>query len=393
MAIRPGIIIQHARAEIREGEVVRSDIAGFIGAVVRDRWPEGTVAGDYVEYEIARWAQVAETDLVDQIDPATLHAMRQFFLNGGTACYAFGVCVETLDQLLESDPALSVWTPLLQRLRGEEDLGVITIPVLAHIPYSWGSDGVEVPTTAPLVMFLEHCMEMNNRFLIIDPPKDLHEQPLIDWVRDLRDRRPELSCYGAVYYPWLKHGDEVFAPSGTIAGVFARVDREHEPFGIRWPPANQVLKGVTHPQVKIRWSESGELTNEHINPILTQPARGVVVWGARTLSRVPRWQHINARRIVSMISEQVRRDSEWVVFENQRPELWEVVARTVRTRLDQLWSAGLLTGSQAGEDYAVRCDAETNPLIVREEGEIHVEITLRPITTTEFIVVELRLGQ
>lgn len=393
MAIRPGIIIQHARAEIREGEVVRSDVAGFIGVVLPGQWPPGAKACDFVEYEIARWADVADTDLPDRLDPATLHAIRQFFLNGGQACYVFGLCVEDLDQLCESDPALSVWTPLLGRLRGEEDLGVLAIPIFAHLPYNWGPDGIEVPITDTIVMFLEHCMEMNNRFLIVDPPRDLHEQPLIDWVRDLRSRRAELSAYGAIYYPWLKNGDEVFAPSGSIAGVFARVDNEHAPFGIRWPPANEILKGVTHPQVAIRWSESGALTEEHINPILTQPARGVVVWGARTLSRIPRWKHINARRIVSMISEQVRRDSEWVVFENQRPELWEVVARTVRSRLDQLWSAGLLTGSQPGEDYVVRCDAETNPLQVREDGKIQVEITLRPITTTEFIVVELRLGQ
>ena len=94
-----------------------------------------------------------------------------------------------------------------------------------------------------------------------------------------------------------------------------------------------------------------------------------------------------------MISEQLRRDSEWVVFENQRPELWEIVARTVRGRLDQMWDTGLLTGNQAGSEYEVQCDAETNPLEVREAGQIHVRVTLRPVTTAEFIVVDLRLGQ
>ncbi len=394
MTVRPGIIIQHAREIIREGEVVRSDVTGFIGAVAPERWPEGAEAGDFIEYAVARWSQVAETDLAARVDPATLHAVRQFFLNGGQACHVFGLCVDGPEQMLDvSDPEMSVWAALLERLRGQEDLGLLAVPVLAHVPYTWGADGVEVPTTDVIVMLLEHCREMNNRFLIVDPPRDLHEDPLVQWVRKLRDRRPECSSYGAVYYPWLKHGDETFAPSGTIAGMYARLDAENAPFGVRWPPANQVLRGVTHPEVKLRWAETGPLNEEHINPILTQPARGVVVWGARTLSRDERWKHINARRIVSMISEQLRRDSEWVVFENQRPELWEIVARTVRGRLDQLWEAGLLTGDQAGEDYEVQCDGETNPIHVREEGQIHVRVTLRPITTTEFIVVELRLGQ
>ena len=393
LTLRPGIIIQHAREEIRETGMVRSDIAGFIGVVRPEAWPDGDQKGDFVEVSAARWSQVEDSVLPDLVDSATLHALRQFFLNGGQAARVFAVCIESMDDLLEADPNSQTWVGLFDRLRGQEDLGVLLAPVLAHVPYSYGVDGLEVPITNTLVMLLEHCKVMNNRFLIVDPPRDLHEQPLVEWVRDLRDRRPELSSYGAVYYPWLKNGEDVFAPSGTMAGIFGRVENEHAPFGVRWPPANQVLRGVTHPEVAIRWGETDELAREHINPILTQPTRGVVIWGARTLSREPRWVHINARRIVSMISEQVRRDSEWVVFENQRPELWEIVARSVRGRLDQLWSAGLLTGSQAGEDYEVRCDSETNPMHLRDQGEINVEVTLRPITTAEFIVVELRLGQ
>jgi phage tail sheath protein FI len=87
--------------------------------------------------------------------------------------------------------------------------------------------------------------------------------------------------------------------------------------------------------VPLRWGEGGDLTEAGINPILTQPGRGVVVWGARTLSADQRWMHINSRRIVSYISEQLKRDNEWVVFENQRPELWEIIGRMVRSRLDQ----------------------------------------------------------
>lgn len=399
--MRPGIIIQHAREEIREGGNVRSDIVGFIGVITPDRWPRGASSGDFLEYPVARWSQVEEGGLDRLVDPATLHAIRQFFLNGGVACHVFGLCVAKQEELLASDPAMSVWTGLLERLRGQEDLGVLVVPIFAWLPWSWSPSnartgaggGVDVPVTAPLVMLLEHCREMNNRFLIIDPPRDLHDEQLVAWVRQLRDTKPEVSCYGAVYYPWLKNGDDLFPPSGSVAGVFARVDNDNAPFGVRWPPANQALRGVTHPEVPIQWSESEGLSDEHINPILSQPTRGVVIWGARTLSRERRWAHINARRIVSMVSEQIRRDSEWVVFENQRPELWEIVARTVRGRLDQLWSAGLLTGGQPGEDYEVQCDKETNPIHLREKGEINVRVTLRPITTAEFIVVELRLGQ
>jgi hypothetical protein len=52
-----------------------------------------------------------------------------------------------------------------------------------------------------------------------------------------------------------------------------------------------------------------------------------------------------------------------------------------------------LTGDRAGLEYDVKCDAELNPLEVRNAGLVNVKVVLRPISTTEHIVVEMRLGQ
>jgi hypothetical protein len=90
-----------------------------------------------------------------------------------------------------------------------------------------------------------------------------------------------------------------------------------------------------------------------------------------------------------VIAEQLRRDSEWVVFETQRPELWEIVSRTVRTRLDQMWGAGLLTGDRAGSDYEVQCDAELNPPEVRDAGQLIVDIGIAPVKPAEFVVFRI----
>jgi hypothetical protein len=142
----------------------------------------------------------------------------------------------------------------------------------------------------------------------------------------------------------------------------------------------------------VSWKSTDRLAAAGVNPLLTQPGRGVVIWGARTLSDDPKWCYINSRRIVSYVTEQLRRDSEWVVFEHQRPELWKIVSRMVRTRLDSFGRAGLLTGEEAGLDYLVQCDAELNPPEVRDAGQLHVRVLMRPIFMAEFIEVELRLG-
>lgn len=391
--MRPGIIIQHSREVFRDDGPVRCDVVGFIAVIPPAKQVGGLTPGNFIELPLARYGELASSDARHLFDAATLKAVELFFTNGGRMCRLFGLCIGAADELVVHDPEVGVMAGLFDRLRGEEDIGLLAMPFLAHVPWTVRDGEVDWPVTPTWLTLLRHCREMNNRFLVIDPPADLHDELLEGWVSDLRDQAAESGAFGAVYYPWLMHGDERFPPSGPVLGVYSQVENEQAPFGVRWPPANRPMEGVTHLAVPLRWSESGRLTDAHINPILTQPGRGVVIFGARTLSRDPQWAHINARRIVSMISEQLRRDNEWVVFENQRPELWQIVERTVRGRLDQLWTGGVLTGEQAGSEYEVQCDAETNPLEVRDAGQIHVRVTLRPITTTEFIVVELRLGQ
>lgn len=391
--MRPGIIVQHARELTRDTENVRSDVLGIVGVVTRERWPEAASVGDFLEIKLTSSAELRRNPGQKLFDAASRKAVELFFDNGGAICHLFGLMIQNEQDLLVPDPFESFMAALIDRLRGHEDLGLIAMPCLGYLPLTYDENGYTiVGGEAIWELLLAHCKEMNNRFLIIDPPREMHDQELRDWVADFRDRFAPYSSFGALYYPWLMSGDDEFPPSGAVAGVFARVELSHQPYGVRWPPANEVLVSVTHPSVELKWREAGELSEQGINPMITQPARGVVIWGARTLSKDPNWIHINSRRIVSFICEQVRRDSEWAVFENQSEELWSIISRIVRGRLDQMWSSGMLTGESAGQDYLVQCDSETNPPELREAGQVNVQIRLRPISTAEYILVELRLG-
>jgi hypothetical protein len=391
--MRPGILIQHARESRPDTGLVRGDVAGFIGVIPQSRWPDGATLGDFVDQPLASFGEFQASVVRPLVDPVTARAIHAYFTNGGDRCHVITLCIDSEQDLMSDNTFDRTFHSLLDHLRGDENIGLLTMPILAYLPISIDRMGrPEVPAESTMLLLLEHCREMNNRFLVLDTPRDLHDDPLYRWADRLRERAHEGASYGAMYYPWLMNGDDASPPSGSIAGLYARVELENQPFGVRWPPANQVLRGVTHPAVPIRWRESDRLIGAHVNPILSQPARGVVVWGARTLSKDPRWIHINTRRIASMIAEQLRRDSEWVVFEHQRPELWEIVTRTVTSRLDQLWTAGLLAGDVKRAEYEVVCSAVNNPREVRDLGQVNVEVRIRPISTAESIVVELRLG-
>ncbi len=391
--MRTGILIQHAHQQRGDTDLIRGDVCGFIGVIPRRRWPSGARAGDFIDQTLKSFAEFGHTPVSRLVDPVTGRAVEMFFHNGGELCHVLALCVEEEQDLVDEGEVERTWASLLDHLRGEENLGLLAMPLLAYVPITLSSRGrAVVPQTQTIRMLLDHCREMNNRFLIIDAPQDLHEGALLAWVDELRALTADSASFGALYYPWLMNGDETLPPSGVIAGTYARLELDNKPFGVKWPPANHPLVGVTHPAVEIRWREADRLLEAHINPILAQPSRGLVAWGARTLSKDPRWIHINSRRIASAVAEQLRRDSEWVVFEIQRPELWDSVTRSVRGRLDEMWSAGLLTGAQAGEEYEVQCDREINPPEVVDAGQVNVRVSIRPISTTEFIVVDLRLG-
>lgn len=390
--MRPGIIVQHATERVRESSTVQSDVLGIIGVVSRDKWPRGLSRGDFLEMRLTSHEELTKSPAEKIFDASARRAVKSFFDNGGRICHLFGLLIESEKDLQVPDPFEHLFAPIIDRLRGEEDIALLAMPCLAYLPLVFEGRRAVVGGEPILQLLLNHCHEMNNRFFIIDPPRELHDDDLTRWVESFRTANRAVASFGALYYPWLFEGDHEFPPSGAVAGVYARLEREHEPFGVKWPPANEVLLGVTHPSVELRWSETASLTQAGINPILVQPTRGVVIWGARTLSTDENWLHINSRRIVSFISEQVRRDSEWAVFENQTPELWSTITRIIRGRLDQLWSAGLLTGDVAGQEYLVQCDEQTNLPVLREAGQVNVRIRLRPISTTEYILVELRLG-
>jgi hypothetical protein len=394
-----GIGIQHARQVVREDREIRTDHTAMLGVVPAARWPNQARAGDFIELTLEDPAQVDAHPVMAFFDGATKMAVRSFFLNGGARVTLFGVCLTGSADLLDPARCKARLAGVIDRLRDDEDISLLAFPALAWLPAGWsarptpGAYGVpEVGATHAVRLLLSHCREMGHRFLVIDAPKEASEDLVVAWADQLR-RMPDLDAsYGAVYFPWLCSGDAALAPSGAVCGVIARTDLEHAPFGVRVPPANQGVRGYTHGEVTVGWRQGAALVEAGVNPILEQPGRGLVLWGARTLSADPRWQQITARRVVSFVTERVRRDAEWVVFEHLRPELWETVARMVRGRLDLFWSAGLLTGEAPGAEYRVQCDEELNPPAVRDAGQVQLKVLLRPVTATEFIEVELQLG-
>lgn len=391
--MRPGISIQHSALPTRDRRIVRCDIAAVLAFILEDYWPDGATAGDFVDFPLWCWWDLVEHPLRPLVDGPAQMAARAFFENGGDELHVYAVCIRRMEDLAVGGLAEGVLAPLFQRLRCEDDIALISVPSAGYMKCELLRGGKIRWDAEPLLdELLAHCRQMSNRFLLIDPPARLHGDLLLRWFASFREREPPTRAFGAIYYPWICRGDEVQPPSGAMMGVFARTEIERAPFGVGWPPANTPIRGMTHTEVEMDWAEVGIVAEAGINPLVVQPGRGVVVWGARTLSTDPAWTFINSRRIVSMVTEQLRRDNEWAVFEPNTDTLWKVIERDVLVRLDQFWSAGLLGGPRAQAEYSVECGRGTNPVEARDRGELNVRVALRPIGTTERIQINLRLG-
>ena len=387
----PGVDIRHQVVPKGQHGLVRSDVAGLIGFIPEGRWPEGASAGDTVELIVNYFQQLDRDPRKGLLDPACIRAAASFFDNGGSQLHLFGLCIRSEKDLQGDGDGLSVLAPLLDHLRSNEEISILACPGAAYMRCHREGGRIVSDADALYDVLLQHCREMSHRFLIVDAPKGVHGDALKSWVSGFRSRKPESRSYGALYYPWVVRNDALEPPSGVVLGVYSRESSMRGAYGVVWPPANVPVYRLSGMEMDLERAEARELASESINPLVMEQGIGTRIHGARTLSRKAQWEFINARRTVSMITEQLRRDNQWVVFEQNDPKLWKSIERDVRVRLDQFWAGGLLTGNRAGSDYDVICNSESNGTQDRKDGVLNVWVDLRPVGTTEHVRIELRL--
>jgi len=228
----------------------------------------------------------------------------------------------------------------------------------------------------------ERCRD---RIAILELPEKSDYKDALGW-RTLFD-----SSYGALYFPWLeieRDGTlQRVPPSGHVAGIISRTDEE---IGAHAPPANQDIRGVVDVSQPLSPDDAGMLNGDCVNAVRPMNARGIRVWGARTLSSDPMLRYINVQRVLATLVRALRRDLQWVVFEPNVPALWKIITRDITLFLTQLWRDGMFRGNTPEDAFYVKCNAETNSEEERDAGRVVVEIGVSPVRPAEYIVFRMR---
>lgn len=238
---------------------------------------------------------------------------------------------------------------------------------------------------------LGYCDNRNDCFAIIDAP----EKADVDAVKTFREKLGGTN--GAVYYPWGKIVDPLgrnskslknCPPCGHIMGIYARTDSDR---GVYKAPAGEscVVRGFSDLVTQVTSGHADILNPLGVNLIMSKPNKGIIVWGARTVSADANKRYVSDVRYDIMIRKSVYEGTQWAVFEPNEESLWDKVDTTLRGFLDTQWKMGALRGSTSDQAYYVKCDSELNDETAIANGTLVAEIGYAKQRPAEFVIVRI----
>jgi len=391
--LAPDIYVEEVSGGARPIEAVGTSTPGFVGvAPDPDKRVNEPVA-------INNWAQFTREFVPEDGESTPLsHAVYGFFQNGGSRCYVVNVG--------EGNPIAG---------GGQERAGLAVLEQIDEIAIVAAPGYTDAASYDAL---LTHCETLKDRVAILEAPRDVSainqltevaavEVPEGDGGDDggaeeggeqqgLRARDSE-GGYGAYYFPWITVRDPLspgemvnVSPAGHIAGIWARSDAER---GVHKAPANEIVRGALNLTYRLTRAEQGTLNQAGVNCIRFFAAEGIRVWGARTLAGDPEWRYLNVRRLFNMIKESIAQSTRWIVFEPNDYTLWKSIRRDISAFLTVLWRDGALMGQTPQEAFFVKCDEETNPPEIVDQGKVVTLIGIAPVKPAEFIIFRISQQQ
>ena len=233
--------------------------------------------------------------------------------------------------------------------------------------------------------------------LLIDPPADVADaEAALDWITGLGTKGPN----AAAYYPRVRIPDptdhfnpRTVAPSGTLAGLYARTDADR---GVWKAPAGLEarVRGITTLTDKLTDAEQGRLNPVGLNCLRTFPVVGTVGWGARTTDGADilasQWKYIPVRRLALFIEESVFRGTQWAVFEPNDEPLWSQLRLNLGSFMQDLFRKGAFAGRTPQEAYLVKCDKDTTTRDDVDRGVVNVLVGFAPLKPAEFVVIRIQ---
>jgi len=272
----------------------------------------------------------------------------------------------------------------LRALEDIEDISMVAAPGSTFdYANSYKSDADAITR-----LLISHAERMRYRIAVLDAPNG-------QVVSEIREYRGKLdSTHAALYYPWVRILDPVteeeinLPPSGFVTGIYARNDIDH---GVHKAPANEVVRSALGLEIVLNKGQQDVLNPAGVNCLRFFEGRGIRLWGARLISSDPEWKYVNLRRYFAYLERSIEKSTQWIVFMNNMPSLWEKVTRTVEDFLFNEWRSQRLMGTKPSEAFFVRCDRSTMTQNDIDNGRLICLVGVAAVRPAEFVI--FRIGQ
>lgn len=168
--------------------------------------------------------------------------------------------------------------------------------------------------------------------------------------------------------------------NGDIAGLCVRTDYERDPW---FSPAG-FNRGAIKNVVKLSWNPNrtnrDELYKNGINPVVTFPGEGTILYGDKTLlSKPSAFDRINVRRLFIVLEKAIARASKYSLFEFNdaftRAQFVSLVEPYLRD----------VQGRRGIYDFRVVCDETNNTPEVIDRNEFVGDIYIKPARSINYI--------
>jgi phage tail sheath protein FI len=168
--------------------------------------------------------------------------------------------------------------------------------------------------------------------------------------------------------------------NGDIAGTCVRTDNTNDAW---WSPAGY-NRGQIKNVIKLAWNprkaERDVIYSNGINPVVTSPGQGTVLFGDKTLQAKPSaFDRINVRRLFIVLEKAISVSAKYSLFEFNdaftRAQFKNLVTPYLRT----------VQGRRGITDFLVVCDDTNNTPQVIDSNQFVGDIYIKPARSINFI--------
>ena len=185
-------------------------------------------------------------------------------------------------------------------------------------------------------------------------------------------------------YMYDKYNDQYcYVPAcGSTAGLMARTDLVRDAW---YSPAGfnrgQYL-GVTKLAFNPNQAERDELYKKRVNPVVTFPGEGTILFGDKTLLSNPSaFDRINVRRLFIVLEKAISTAAKFQLFEFNDAFTRANFRATVEPFLRAV------QGRRGIVDFQVICDETNNPQAVVDANQFQASIFVKPNKSINFITL------